>query len=406
MGSSIQVTMFGTFTIRESDSPQQPGAISLTGRSRRLWTLVVYLILHRDRGVSSQELIDLLWPDAGGSNPLSTLQNNVSRARAALENLGLSDAKQLICNDAGMYRWAPRRDTVLDCEEFERIASQALSAQIRDEKIALAQKALALYTGDFLPESAMENWCIHINSYYRSLYLRLCRETVQWLFSADRLAEVEDICSRVIQLDPAAEEFSISLMRALVLMHNPEKALEHYTYIRQLYRDTYGVAPSEELEMMKSLAVHERYGSETEDAKILEFLFKSESEKGAFYCDSNVFREVTKLRMRDMQRTSAPSQLVIFRLKNDDIPMEKRTVYMRRLENTLQNSLRCVDPYTRLGDGQLLLLLTHATTENAYKVLDRVQDRLRRDYPRSGASYSTRVIDLEELAARAKQPTR
>ena len=403
MGNSIQVTMFGTFTIRESDSPQQCGAISLTGRSRRLWTLVVYLILHRDRGVSSQELIDLLWPDASGNNPLSTLQNNVSRARTALENLGLSDAKQLICNDAGMYRWAPRRDTVLDCEEFERIASLALSAQNREDKIALAQKAISLYAGDFLPESAMENWCIHINSYYRSLYLRLCRETVQWLFAAERLAEVEDICSRVIQLDPAAEEFSICLMRALVLMHNSEKALEHYTYIRQLYRDTYGVAPSEELEMMKSLAVQERYGSETEDAKILEFLFKSESEKGAFYCDSNVFREITKLRIRDMKRSQVPSQLVMFRLKNDDISMEKRTVSMRRLEETLQNALRCVDFYTRLGDGRLLLLLTNATTENAYKVLDRVRDRMRRDYPRSSFTYSIRVIDLAALAAREKE---
>lgn len=82
--------------------------------------------------------------------------------------------------------------------------------------------------------------------------------------------------------------------------------------------------------------------------------------------------------------------------------MEKRTVYMRRLENTLQNTLRSVDAYTRLGDGRLLLLLTNATTENAYKVLDRVWDRLRRDYPRSGASYSTRVLDLGDLAARAQ----
>ena len=64
-------------------------------------------------------------------------------------------------------------------------------------------------------------------------------------------------------------------MRAQIMQHSPEKALQHYDYIRQLYRDTYGVAPSEELEMMKSLAVQERYGSETEDAGILEFLFRS-----------------------------------------------------------------------------------------------------------------------------------
>ena len=399
MENSIQVTMFEKFTIRESGS-QQPRAISLSGRSRRLWTLVAYLILHRDRGVSAQELIDLLWPEACGDNPLSTLQNNVSRARAALEELGMTDAKRLIYNDAGMYRWAPRRDTVLDCEEFEKMASHALAAENREDGIALAQEAIALYTGDFLPESAMENWCIHINTYYRSLYLRLCRDTVQWLFDANRLSEVEQICNRVIQLDPAAEEFSVSLMRALIRSRNPEKALEHYEYIRQLYRDSYGVAPSEELEMMKSVAVRERYGSETEEAKIVEFLFRADTESGAVYCDNNVFREITKLRMRDMSRTHTPCQLIIFRLKNDDIPMEKRTVYMRRLESALQNGLRSGDPYTRLGSGRLLVLLTGATTENAYRVIDRVLDRLRKEYPRSGASYATKVMDLAGLSAR------
>ena len=399
MENSIQVTMFEKFTIQESGS-QQPRAISLSGRSRRLWTLVAYLILHRDRGVSAQELIDLLWPEACGDNPLSTLQNNVSRARAALEELGMTDAKRLIYNDAGMYRWAPRRDTVLDCEEFEKMASHALAAENREDGIALAQEAIALYTGDFLPESAMENWCIHINTYYRSLYLRLCRDTVQWLFDANRLSEVEKICNRVIQLDPAAEEFSVSLMRALIRSRNPEKALEHYEYIRQLYRDSYGVAPSEELEMMKSVAVRERYGSETEEAKIVEFLFRADTESGAFYCDNNVFREITKLRMRDMSRTHTPCQLIIFRLKNDDIPMEKRTVYMRRLESALQNGLRSGDPYTRLGSGRLLVLLTGATTENAYRVIDRVLDRLRKEYPRSGASYATKVMDLAGLSAR------
>ena len=76
---------------------------------------------------------------------------------------------------------------------------------------------------------------------------------MQWLFDANRLSEVEQICNRGIQLDPAAEEFSVFLMRALIRNRNPEKALEHYEHIRQLYRDTYGVTPSEELEMMKSV---------------------------------------------------------------------------------------------------------------------------------------------------------
>ena len=80
MGNAIHVTMLGKFTLRE-EGMAQPCPLSLTGRSRRLWILVAYLILHRDRGIPAQELIDLLWSDASGGNPMSTLQNNASRAR-------------------------------------------------------------------------------------------------------------------------------------------------------------------------------------------------------------------------------------------------------------------------------------------------------------------------------------
>ena len=55
----IDVTMFGKFTLKQ-EGMEVPHAVSLTGRSRRLWTLTAYLILNRNRGVSAQELIDLL----------------------------------------------------------------------------------------------------------------------------------------------------------------------------------------------------------------------------------------------------------------------------------------------------------------------------------------------------------
>lgn len=163
----IDVTMFGKFTLKQ-EGMEVPHAVSLTGRSRRLWTLTAYLILHRNRGVSAQELIDLLWPEAENDNPLSTLQNNVSRARAALAELGFTHAKVIIRNEKGYYRWAPDRETQLDVEQFETLAKAALAEEDMEKSVALAQKAVALYTGDFLTESAAEFWCINLNTYYRS----------------------------------------------------------------------------------------------------------------------------------------------------------------------------------------------------------------------------------------------
>lgn len=160
----IDVTMFGKFTLKQ-EGMEVPHAVSLTGRSRRLWTLTAYLILNRNRGVSAQELIDLLWPEAENDNPLSTLQNNVSRARAALAELGFTHAKVIIRNEKGYYRWAPDRETQLDVEQFETLAKAALAEEDMEKSVALAQEAVALYTGDFLTESAAEFWCINLNTY-------------------------------------------------------------------------------------------------------------------------------------------------------------------------------------------------------------------------------------------------
>ena len=102
MRESVEITMLGKFTIF-GPGMAAPKAVSLTGRARRLWILTAYLILNRDRGVSARELIDVLWPDSESSDPMATLQNNVSRARNALEELGLRDGKKLICNRSGTY---------------------------------------------------------------------------------------------------------------------------------------------------------------------------------------------------------------------------------------------------------------------------------------------------------------
>lgn len=398
----INVTMFGKFTLKQ-EGMEVPHAVSLTGRSRRLWTLTAYLILNRNRGVSAQELIDLLWPEAENDNPLSTLQNNVSRARAALAELGFTHAKVIIRNEKGYYRWAPDRETQLDVEQFETLAKAALAEEDVEKSVALAQEAVALYTGDFLTESAAEFWCINLNTYYRSLYTRLCRAAVDRLLKLGRITDAEKLCTGVIRLDPAAEEFSVFLMQALIKNKSPKKALEHYDYIASLYREVYGVSPSAELEAQKALAVQELYGSETSEDDIQTFLLEKEQETGAFCCDNNVFREIVNLHVREMRRNDTPAALMIVRLANRSIDPEKRAIYMKQMEGTLLNELRAGDPFTKVGANQFWVLLPGATGENGGLVSRRVFNRFQKEYPKSGAVYTFKSLDLRHIHMSAEE---
>ena len=68
--NELRVRMLGQFTLWQPGM-EQPQAIRLTGRSGRLWTLVAYLVLQQEKGATTQELIDILWPEAESANPAS-----------------------------------------------------------------------------------------------------------------------------------------------------------------------------------------------------------------------------------------------------------------------------------------------------------------------------------------------
>lgn len=272
-----------------------------------------------------------------------------------------------------------------------------------EKSVALAQEAVALYTGDFLTESAAEFWCINLNTYYRSLYTRLCRAAVDRLLKLGRVTDAEKLCTGVIRLDPAAEEFSVFLMQALIKNKNPKKALEHYDYIASLYREVYGVSPSAELEAQKALAVQELYGSETSEDDIHTFLLEKEQEPGAFCCDNNVFREIVNLQVREMRRNDTPAALMIMRLANRSVDPEKRAVYMKQMEATLLNELRAGDPFTKVGANQFWVLLPGATGENGGLVSRRVFNRFQKEYPKSGAAYTFKSLDLRHIHMNAEE---
>lgn len=191
--------------------------------------------------------------------------------------------------------------------------------------------------------------------------------------------------------------------QALIKNKNPKKALEHYDYIASLYREVYGVSPSAELEAQKALAVQELYGSETSEDDIHTFLLEKEQETGAFCCDNNVFREIVKLHVREMRRNDTPAALMIVRLANRSIDPEKRAVYMKQMEGTLLNELRAGDPFTKVGANQFWVLLPGATGENGGLVSRRVFNRFQKEYPKSGAAYTFKSLDLRHIHMSAEE---
>ena len=78
---TVSVSMLGGFSL------QVDGNILTDeiNRSQKLWNVLCYLIVHRDRNVSQQELIELFWPGENSNNPINALKTLLYRVRAILE---------------------------------------------------------------------------------------------------------------------------------------------------------------------------------------------------------------------------------------------------------------------------------------------------------------------------------
>ncbi|CDD57996.1 putative uncharacterized protein [Eggerthella sp. CAG:298] len=394
--AEIALARIDTFTSVESVAEI---TASLSGRAHRLWLLVAYLIVNRDHGVSPQELIDLLWPEVTSNNPASTLQNNVSRARALFSEANFDDARDLIKHTDGLYYWAPERSTLLDTEIFEanvRRIGDFLSAE-DTEGIDLALETCKLYTGDFLDDATDITWCANLAVYYRTLYKRLCKTTIVALIGAGRLKEAQALCLQVCVLDPAAEEFSLLLMQAYLADANPTAALEQYQTIASYLSQTYDIQPSAELETQREIALQELYGQSMNEQGIRTFLFESNDDEGAFACSNAVFREIALLRLREMERSGEDSHIIAISFSNPSTKTARRIINAKRVAQVLSATLRASDPFTKVGSNQFLVLLPGASAENARMVYERIVARFKDNFPRAELAFRFSMMSLAAL---------
>lgn len=405
----LRVNMLGNFSITQESLKKRKGSSSktsdpevnanLTGRAKRLWLLIAYLIVNRNRGVPPHELIDLLWPEVTSDKPASTLQNNVSRARAIFSEANFSDARDLIKYTDGLYYWAPTKKSVLDAEDFEARVHKIEQASLSEDPdlLELANETCQMYKGDFLSAIADVSWCGNMAVYYRALFKRLCKITVPALMDAGRLEEAQKLCLQVTELDPAAEDFSAMLMQAFIMDDNPSIALDHYKNVSSYLAETYDVEPGIDLETQREIAQREMTGSKVTEHSIRSFLLKPDEDEGAFACSNAVFREIVLLRLREMARSGVGSHLVAIAINNKAAGVERKIVDAKRVSRVLSNTLRASDPFTKVGANQFLVLLPGANEENALMVYERIVMNFKKAFPSAGAAFDVSLLSLGDL---------
>jgi DNA-binding SARP family transcriptional activator len=140
----IEVSLLGRFAVTVDGAP-----VADTHWSRRhAAALVKLLAMAPLRRLHREQVIDLLWPDDSIDGAAPKLHKAAHFARRAIpvpDAVVLRDENVLLCPDL---------DVVVDVVQFENLARAALAG----DDVGVARDALALYTGELLPQDRYEPW--------------------------------------------------------------------------------------------------------------------------------------------------------------------------------------------------------------------------------------------------------
>ena len=390
MKQKIGFKLFGGLYVRIEDGSWKAVNEYIGGSTgKKQLAFLTYLLLNHDNRISSAELIEHFWPGES-KDPVNSLKNMIHKTRVLLRSI-FPEITDLLVTQSGCYEWNSNVQIEIDTEELDHLY-YAMKRESSAAEGELRMKAFELYTGEILPGTSLE-WLDHLNTYYRTVYIDICRTLASQLLDENRWEEVIRVTNRAYSLAPEVEIFTICMMQAMVNSGLPGQAIEHYEDYRAMLWDEFNLVPSQAVEQAYSLATYATKTDYDYEEKVVQSLINPAEQREAFHCSLLVFQNIVQLELRHMARSKKESSLVIL---HAEAPGQKEpsSTDIRRVERILLESLRAGDPFTRLNLGSFALLLSGATKENSEKVMERVERDFHSTYPRSRAQLRYSVYPL------------
>lgn len=393
-GPTLQVQMLGQFTLRYGDRTISDS----DDRSRRVWSLLAYMLYNHGRSFAQEELIHLYWSNGEKSaDPGNALKSIFHRIRTALDKLQPGLGRLLIRRKAGRYFWNNAMPLSLDIADFEAHFHAAEAAGDDDVRLAEYQAALALYAGDPLPRMTDEIWTIPIVAYYHSLYTRAAAGAIELLEKQERTAEAVALCRRAIHIEPYQEDLYEHLMRGLLRTGDMEGAMSVYEEMSEQLFAHFGVMPSETLRTLYRQATRTVNDRTLTMDEVCSQLAEPAPHGGAMVCEYDFFKILYRAEARSIARNGHSANICLLSVSGKDGEMLARRSLdpaMNNLQVLVQNNLRRGDVIARCSISQYIILLPQANYENSRMVADRLVSAFYRRYPHSPARLRYTVQPL------------
>lgn len=373
----LKIQMLGGFSLRLGKRELQ----DTDTRSKKVWVLLAYLIIHREQTVAQRTLIDLLWGDETDPiNPENALRITMHRTRTLLEQLSPELGRGMILRRRGGYQWNGGGE--VDSERFEALCCQ--KAEDPDLRLRNLMEAISLYRGDYLPRQSGEVWVVSTAAYLHNLFVSAAQEAVELLIQQGRSHEAAGVCRRCLALEPCHEGFCRELMQLLAAAGDRRGAAEVYDRLSKRLFDDFGISPSEETRAVYRAAAYSPEDRVLSIDDVMGNLRESDAPSGALQCDFDYFRILCHALSRTMERSGGAAHVVLLDvISTAEREMPRQTIdrVMGQLSQQIRLSLRRGDVFCQCSVSQFTVLLSRANFENCQMICDRILRNFRRAYP-------------------------
>jgi DNA-binding SARP family transcriptional activator len=221
------------------------------GGPRQL-TLFAYLVLHANRAVSSDAVVDAVWGPAR-SNADNRLQMAIARLRRSLEPLATDGGQRLQTVRGGyLLTVAPGE---LDADVFHSAVHsgmRALEAGAPAEAAEALRDALTLWRGPPLAEVAFEDFAQGEIRRLEELRIRALEVRIDADLQLGRHAELIGELEGLLAEAPTREHLAGQLMLALYRCGRQSEALDVYQRIRASLSGELGLEPGPALKALQT----------------------------------------------------------------------------------------------------------------------------------------------------------
>lgn len=202
--------------------------------------LFAYLVYHRNKTVSKQMLIDLLWPGYDAERATAQLYTAIYQIRKIIKTAGFD--LEIKYKDEG-YRmvWGTLR---LDVYDWENDVRQA--ANVTSDTLVNHLSLKARYTGNFLEEHRFM-WAEYERERILLIWLLHVKQIAEYYTSQAQYTEAILLYQEMKEKAPDMEEGYFGLMKLYASLNYQAEVRKQFQLISNKCKEEFDVPPSKEL---------------------------------------------------------------------------------------------------------------------------------------------------------------